>query len=224
MKLEDFQNLDPKNLGNWPIPVKAVVIVLLCVATLGAGYWFDTQNQQVELAGLQQKEEELRKEFKEKQWKAATLPKLTEQLAEIESTIKEQKNRLPSEAEVAELITEISQQMIASGLEQELFKPDYNQKKQENGIYETLPIEIHVKGDYHAFGKFVSGVAAMPRIVTQHEVSITAPTISSGTSKAESRLSMKTMAQIYRYLEEKPPEAKKDEAGKPPTPPAPPKK
>lgn len=203
---KDFQNLDSKNFGNWPIPVKMVIIIILCIAELGAGYWFDTQHQLISLAVVQQEEEKLRKDFKDKQWKAATLPKLKEQLAEIEATIKEQKNRLPSEAEVAELITEISQQMIASGLEQELFKPNYNNKKQEKNVYETLPIEIHVKGDYHSFGKFVSGVAAMPRIVTQHDIFITAPTFSAPNPKADKRLSMKVISQIYRYLEEKPPE------------------
>ena len=209
LNAKDFQNLDSKNFGNWPIPVKAVIIMILCLAALGAGYWFDTQYQLISLAGIQEEEEKLRKDFKDKQWKAATLPKLKEQLAEIEATIKEQKNRLPSEAEVAELITEISQQMIASGLEQELFKPNYTNKKQEKNVYETLPIEIYVKGDYHSFGKFVSGVAAMPRIVTQHDISITAPLFSGGgapNAKVDRRLTMKMISQIYRYLEEKPPE------------------
>ncbi len=211
MNLNDFQNLDPKNFGNWPIPVKTVLVILACAAALGAGYWFDTQHQIIYLGKVAQKESELMKDFKDKQWKAATLPKLKEQLAEIESTIKEQKNRLPSEAEVAELITEISQQMIASGLEQELFQPDYRNKKQEKGVYEKLPIKIRVKGDYHAFGKFSSGVSAMPRIVTQHEINIK-PT------PEGNKLIMEMVAQIYRYLEEAPPpppeEIKEGDKGK----------
>lgn len=120
-------------------------------------------------------------------------------MAEIEATIKEQRNRLPSEAEVAELITEISQQMIASGLEQELFQPDYKKKTEERGVYEKLPIKIRVKGDFHSFGKYVSGVSAMPRIVTQHEV-----LIKSSSDKKETKLTMEMTSQIYRYLEEKP--------------------
>jgi type IV pilus assembly protein PilO len=198
MNAQDFQNLDPNNLGNWPIPVKGVIIIIVCAAALGAGYWFITQPQLDTLLQAQRKEEELRKDFKDKQWKAATFPKLKAQLDEIESTIKEQKNRLPSGAEVAELITEISQQMIANGLEQELFRPDYQKQKEEKGVYEKLPIKIRVKGDFHSFGKFISGVSAMPRIVTQHEVSIQA-----STTPGDNKLTMEMTAQIYRYLEEK---------------------
>lgn len=199
MNFQEFQNLDPQHWGNWPILVKGVLVLMACAAAMGAGLWFDTQNQWNVLLQVKQKEEELIKDFKNKQWKAATLPKLTEQLAEIEATIKEQRNRLPSEAEVAELITEISQQMIASGLEQELFQPDYKKKTEERGVYEKLPIKIRVKGDFHSFGKYVSGVSAMPRIVTQHEV-----LIKSSSDKKETKLTMEMTSQIYRYLEEKP--------------------
>ncbi len=223
---QDFQNLDPQNFGNWPIPVKGVLIIIACVAALGAGYWFDTQHQLIELDTEKGKEEVLKKDFREKQWKASTFTKLQEQLKEIESTIKEQRNRLPSEAEVAELITEISQQMIASGLEQELFRPNYDNKDKkkdngvgENDVYEKLPIAMRVKGDYHSFGKFVSGVSAMPRIVTQHDVFI-----HTNPAANDNKLIMEMTVQIYRYLEEKekaPVEEKEGDKKKPVPTPAP---
>lgn len=199
MKLEDFNNLDPKNFGNWPIPIKGLIILVLCVAALFAGYWFDTQNQLLRLETVQRKEEEFKKEFKKKQWKAATLPKLREQLTQIESTLSELLRKLPSEAQVDELIRDISQTILASGLKQELFQPEYKKEKSEKGVYVKLPIKLRAtSNDYHSFGKFVSGVAAMNRIVTQHEVSIT-----SGKSRDQNnhQLSLEMMAQIYRYLE-----------------------
>ncbi|MDY6992196.1 MAG: type 4a pilus biogenesis protein PilO [Pseudomonadota bacterium] len=214
MNLDDFKNLDAQNFGNWPIPVKGVIVIILCAGGLFAGYWFDTQHQIVQLSTVQKKEDELKKSFKDKQWKAAALPKLKEQLKEIEATIKEQKNRLPSEAEVAELITEISQQTIASGLQQELFEPQYKKKQEKEGVYEELPIRIKVIGDYHAFGKFISGVAAMPRIVTQHDIFIQKPRSTQGDNK----LIMDLVAKVYRYLEEQKPaegeEGEEGEAGK----------
>lgn len=209
MNLEDFNNLDPQNFGNWPIPIKALIIIVLCVLALAAGYYFDTQHQIANLSKIKSKEGELKKEFKDKQWKAATLPKLKEQLEEIEATIKEQKNRLPGEAEVAELITEISQQMIANGLQQELFEPLYKKEEEKEGVYVELPITIRVTGDYHSFGKFISGVAAMPRIVTQHDVVI--EEASKGSKDNNGKLKMEMMAKVYRYLEDKKPEAEKEE-------------
>ena len=206
MKAEDFSNLDPKNLGNWPIPVKGVIILVLCVLALGAGYWFDTQNQINRLAQAQSKEITLKKDFEKKQWKAATLPKLTEQLKQIESTLDELLKKLPGKVQVDELIREISQTVLASGLKQELFKPDYKKIVQEKGLYEKLPVDIRARGDYHKFGKFISDVSAMNRIVTIDEVSIEV-----NKSDEKYPLSLEVVAYIYRYLD---PSEVEDEKGK----------
>lgn len=214
MKLDDFSNLDPSNIGNWPIPVKIVMILVLCVAALGAGYYFDTQEQLDRLEVKQKKELELREEFKTKQWKAATLPKLKEQLAEIEKSLSELQRRLPSKAEVAGLIQDISQAAIASGLKSELFQPEI--EKSDKGVYVKLPIKLRLSGDYHSFGRFISDVAAMPRIVTQHDVIIKPDKVGSD------RLMMDVTAQIYRYLEDDPND--KDKNAKTPPSNAPPKK
>ncbi|OAD23705.1 Pilus assembly protein PilO [Candidatus Thiomargarita nelsonii] len=198
MTIEDFSHLDPVNFGNWPVPIKGLIILVLCIAALFAGYWFDTQNQMVELAKVKQEEETFKKTFKTKQLKAASLPKLEEQLVEIEFILKELFKKLPSDAQVDELIKKISQTVLASGLKQELFEPQYKGQREEKGLYVNLPVKLRATGDYHAFGKFVSGVAAMNRIVTQHEVSIS----SSSKRGTEKLLTIEITAQIYRYLEE----------------------
>lgn len=200
MNLEEFNNLDPNNFGNWPITVKAVIIAILFAAALGAAYYFDTQKQLKRLANEQRQEGTLLADFKDKQWQAATLPKLKQQLAEIESNLEDLKSRLPNKAQVAGLIQDISQQAIANGLSSEFFKPG---KEQQDQVYVKLPIKLKLSGDYHSFGKFVSGVAAMPRIVTQHDISIN----NSQTAEGE-KLIMEMTAQIYRYLD---PEAEEED-------------
>ena len=199
MNINDLKRLDPKYIGNWPISVKALIIIILCLLTLFAGYWFDTQNQMTELENAQEKEEQLKKTFKRKQLKAATLPKLKEQLIQIEFILEELFKKLPSDAQVDELIRDISQTILASGLKQELFQPQYGGEKSEKGIYVKLPIRLRARGDYHAFGKFVSGIAAMNRIVTQHNISIKRR---SGANDTEP-LILEMTAQVYRYLEKK---------------------
>lgn len=217
MKLQDFNNLDPRNLGNWPIPVKAVVILALCAAGLAAGYYLDTQNQITELGTFQQKELELLEDFKKKQMDAARLPKLKEQMVEIQENLKELQSRLPNQAQVGGLITDISQQAIASSLKSELFEP---QAEKIGQLYVEIPIKLELSGTYHSFGKFVSGVAAMSRIVTLHDVAIksneTGP-------KKDSQLTMNLTAKIYRYLEAgaaPPPPPAAGAPGAPPPPPA----
>jgi type IV pilus assembly protein PilO len=215
MKFEEFNNLDPQNLGNWPIPVKAVIIALACAAVLGAGYYFDTQHQLVALTDITNKEEELKKEFKDKQWQAAALPKLKEQLAQIETTLAELLKKLPNKEQVDELIRDISQTVLASGLKSELFEPQYDKQTTEKGLYEKLPIKLQMSGDYHSFGKFVSGIAAMPRIVTQHDISIT-PQMKGMEKKGDKNkqlLTMEMTAQVYRYIEAEPDKPAEGTAG-----------
>jgi len=213
MNKEDFNNLDPKTFGNWPIPIKGLIIIVLCTATLFAGYWFDTQNQITDLAKLQEEEHKKVKEFEDKQWKAATLPKLKEQLVQIEAQLKELLGKLPNNVQVDELIRDISKTVLAHGLTQELFKPEYNNEKSEKGVYVKLPIKLKASGDYHAFGKFVSGVAALHRIVTLHDVSIT-----QNKKNGKQPLTLEITAQIYRYLEKSEEEEKKPKKTKPPKP------
>ncbi|MFK5970373.1 MAG: type 4a pilus biogenesis protein PilO [Candidatus Marithrix sp.] len=195
MKTEEFKNLDPKNFGNWPIPIKGVIIIILCVIAFISGLWFDTKVQIENLAEITAQENELKSDFKTKQWKSATLPKLKKQLIQIESTLSEMLRKLPNQAQVDELIRDISQAVLASGLKQELFQPDYRGEKEEKNIYVKLPIKLRARGNYHAFGKFISNVAAMNRIVTLHNVKITSD------EGNEQMLTLEMIAQIYRYLE-----------------------
>ncbi len=173
-------------------------IVALCAATLFAGYWFDTKIQMETLARQQQEETQLKDTFKKKQLQAATLPKLKEQLEQIKFILNELFKKLPSDAQVDELIRDISQTMLASGLKQERFEPQYNLETSEKGLYVKLPIKLGAKGDFHAFGKFISGIAAMNRIVTQHNISIKSTRV-----EKDILLTLDMTAQIYRYLEEK---------------------
>lgn len=217
IKLDDFKDLDPQNVGNWPIPVKIVITIIACVAVAGALYYFITIPQLEVWKKVEATEGQLREEFRKKHWDAATLPKLKEQLTEIESNLSELQRQLPSQTEVAGLIQDVSQQAVASGLKSELFKPD---KEKSEQVYVEYPIKLELSGKYHDFGKFVSGVAAMPRIVTQHEVAIKA----SKQGGEETRLSLSMVAKIYRYREEgpeedkgkKPPAGKNEDKGKKP--------
>lgn len=199
INLEELNNLDPQNIGNWPLIAKVLVIVVLCITALGAGYYFDTQHQLAALEKVRGQESGLKRTFEQKQREAATLPKLKEQLAEIEKSLAEMRRSLPSSSEVSNLIQEISQTAIAAGLELELFKP---QGKQAEAEYEKLPITIHLNGDYHSFGKFVSGVASMARIVTQHDVHITIEKNKDKKTQVETPLKMEMVARIYSYKDE----------------------
>ena len=190
MKL-DLNNLDFNNIGSWPLPAKAIAIAMICAVVIGLVYWFDTQHQIQTLQDARNKEQQLKSVFEGKQSKAANLEAYKAQLDEMRQSFGAMLRQLPNKSEVADLLVDISQTGLASGLEFELFKPEPEIVKD---FYAELPVTIRVNGTYHEFGAFISGVAALPRIVTLHNISIKP-------SNKRGGLIMEVTAKTYRYLE-----------------------
>jgi len=192
----DLSNIDVndiKKIGSAPNAVKAILIILLCVILGGAGLFFDTKKQLEDLEKKEKEELSLRNTFDEKQSKAANLDAYSQQLDEMKQSFGALLRQLPNKTEIESLLTDISQTGIASGLEIEYFKPEGLSPKE---FYAEFPIKLRVTGRYHQFGKFVSGVAALPRIVTMRNISI----IKAKDSGV--RLEMEVTAVTYQYLDE----------------------
>jgi type IV pilus assembly protein PilO len=194
--IEQFKNLDFNDAGAWPMPVKAVAIAVVCAAVLFAGYWFDTQNQLANLKSLEDKEAELKQTYEQKHHRAVNVEEYKQQMAEMEQSFGTMLRQLPSKTEVAALLVDVSQAGVANGLNFELFKPVPEVPAE---FYAELPINIKVTGAYHDMGKFVSDVAALPRIVTLNDIVI-APR--DGKEKKSNRLVMTATAKTFRYMEE----------------------
>jgi type IV pilus assembly protein PilO len=192
MDLSDFNDLSFENIGEWPVVVKLVAVLVLCAGIVGAGYYYFIADEYVALEKVTKAEGDLRKEFERKQAKAVNLEAYKEQLKEMQESFGAMLRQLPDKTEVAALLVDVSQTGLAAGLEFELFQP-MPEIKQD--FYAELPIKIKVVGDYHEFGEFVSGLAALPRIVTVHDVKITR-------QKDSDKLVMEATAKTYRYLEE----------------------
>jgi len=188
MNLE-LDQLELADVARWPAAARAVVILFLMGGVIFLGYWFHTKDQLVELEQVEQQEVDLRVIFEKKAQQAANLEAYEKQLEEMRESFGAMLRQLPNKTEVADLLVDVSQTGLASGLEFELFKPLAENPRE---FYAELPISIRVVGEYHEFGDFVSGVAALPRIVTLHNVNI---------NRAGEMLSMDLTAKTYRYLE-----------------------
>lgn len=195
MKLSDLNNLnlDPNNIGSWPLAARIIVLILLSITLLFAGYYLDTSNQLEVLEKAQAKEKELKKTFETKQAKAKNLDAYKDQMKEMQRSFGALLKQLPGKTEVPGLLDDITRVGLQSGLVFELFKPEAESPKE---FYAELPIAIRVKGSYHQFGNFVSGTAALPRIVTLHNFNISSP------KKGETAMTMEATAKTYRYLEQ----------------------
>ncbi|MDJ0805597.1 MAG: type 4a pilus biogenesis protein PilO [Gammaproteobacteria bacterium] len=195
MNLEELNELDFSNIGIWPIPVKIVLVLLVCVLVGVGGYYLDTEDQLDRLTNIEKKEDELRKTFEVKQAKAANLDAYRKQLEEMKQSFGAMLRQLPNKTEVADLLVDVSQTGLAAGLEFELFKPEAEVPRE---FYAELPIQLKVTGQYHEFGNFISGLAALPRIVTIHDIKIE----ERKQTDAGKLLSLQATAKTYRYLDE----------------------
>ncbi len=198
IRLEDLDVNDLKNIGSAPLPIKIAIIIILCIGLAVAGYFLDTTKQKVELEKIIAEEQELRKVFAEKQAKAANLEAYKQQLDEMHTSFGALLRQLPNKTEIETLLTDISQTGISAGLDIDFFKPEGLRPKE---FYSEYPIKLKVTGHYHEFAEFISGVAALPRIVTVQDIEIT-PSDPKGDKKGSKKLTMELTAVTYQYLDE----------------------
>jgi len=196
LKKFDFQALDWKNVGSFPVAVRAVLLLIIFVVMAGVVYWFFIRESLASWDRAKAEESSLRQVFSEKANKATNLEAYKAQLEQMDRQFGELLRQLPGKTEIENLAEEIAREALSSNLTQELFKPQNEQLKE---FYAELPIQMRLSGDYHEFGEFVSRVSALPRIVTLHDIKI----IYDEKSKAAvGMLSMDLTAKTYRYLEQ----------------------
>jgi type IV pilus assembly protein PilO len=212
MKLSDINNLDAKNYGSWPMPIKFVSTLLLFFVVLVAGYFMKIRPANDELDVLRAKEQELIVAFTEKQGKVVNLEEYKKQLEEMRELLRQMIRQLPSKTEMPDLLIDISQTALSAGIDNELFEPGPEVAKE---FYAEKPITLRMKGSYHQFGAFVSGVASLPRVVilTMHDVSLTpvggGATPAGGAARqgspspaAGGTLVLEGTVKTYRYLDD----------------------
>ena len=196
--LDQLQSLDPRDPGRWPWPVRAFFVALIFLVCAGV-FWYLVvwSDDRPMLQRAEATEQDLRSQFETKQKQAANLDAYKGQLAEMERTFGAMLRQLPGKTEVPNLLVDISQTGLAAGLQEKLFQPANEETK---GFYAELPIKIRLVGSYHQFGAFVSGIAALPRIVTLQDIEIKPQ--GNGKDPGYDNLTMDITAKTYRYIED----------------------
>jgi type IV pilus assembly protein PilO len=206
--IEQLRNVDWRDPGRWPLiaHVLAVAACFIVLSVLGIWY-FVMQTRQPELQGLRDQELTLRTEMHDKHAKAINLNIYKQQLVDIERSFGAMLQQLPSKTQVDNLLVDIAQTGLAAALEVKLFEP---QPEVKYDFYAEKPLKIRLTGSFHQFGAFASGIAALGRIVTLHNVEITP--VSSTTTY--DNLQMELTAKTYRYLDDEEVMAAEDEKRK----------
>ena len=194
-----ISDLDFNNIGSWPQQAKIVFCVLLAAFIVLMAYLLVIRGKTSELESLERREADLRTQFETEQGRAANLEPLRQQLAQMEQVLQQMLRQLPSKTEMPDLIIDISQTALSSGLSNELFKPGQEIPKE---FYAEKPIALRMVGNYHQFGAFVSGVASLPRVVilTMHDISLKPK--DGRVLTRNGALELSGTVKTYRYLDE----------------------
>lgn len=194
MNLDELKSLDFEDPGSWPVAAKAIAAGAVAVAILVVGYFLKTKDQLQQLDTLKKQEVTLFQEFQQKHQKAAKLEEYQAQLEEMKQILETLLRQLPSKTEMPDLLQDVSQTAIATGIDIGLFRP---QPEIVRDFYAEKPIELRMQGAYHQFGEFVSAVASLERVIilTMHDINLQ-PVSGSG-----NQLTLSGTVKTYRYLD-----------------------
>ena len=185
----DINDIDFDRIGVWPLMGRLAVCFLAVVIIWALTYFMLVKDLNINLDRVVAKEAELRRSFELKSFEAANLDAYRAQKEEMKKSLAALVSQLPSDTEVPGLLEDIDERGAESGLDINSIKLQPERAKE---FYIELPIDIDMVGGYHDMGSFVSGIAAMPRIVTLHDYDIKM-------NKGDSLLAIKIKAKTYRY-------------------------
>ena len=201
--LSSLRSLNPKEIYNWPLPIKILVGFGVFLLILALGTYFHLMDKYDTLKSAEQKEVVLKNDFVEKKKKSINLPLYKKQLEEVTITSDNLLKQLPNKSEMDKLLLDINQSATSKGLQIDLFKPE---KEKLNDFYAELPISIKVSGDYKSMGEFAEEVSKLPRVVLLKDLNLTPKALPSNVSKDDvtnnNLLALETTAKTFRYLDE----------------------
>jgi type IV pilus assembly protein PilO len=191
MNLDDLRRLNLRDIGNWPLLPKVLILIGIFAVILVAGALLDWREQWDALEVARAEETKLKEQYGQKKAKAINFELYVQQLSEVEQSFGALVKQLPNRSEIDALLTDINQAGLGRGLQFELFRPSPQEKMQD--FYAELPIKIKITGTYHDMGAFASDVAQLPRIVTLNDLQI---------AKEKGTLSLDAEARTFRYLDD----------------------
>jgi type IV pilus assembly protein PilO len=202
MIFQDLRDTDYSDIGSAAVSVKYTLLVVVLIILLVAGYYLLVDDKKIELEQSRQQELVLLADFEFKQQKAANLESYEQQLVDMQELLQTMFRQLPNKTEMDKLLVDVSQTALAAGIDVQLFEP---QAETFRDFYAERPIVVRMLGDYHEFGEFVSGVAALPRVVilTMHDISLRRASANQSIfGDSEGRLILEGRVKTYRYVDE----------------------
>ena len=195
-----FQGLNPKEPGQWPLLPKLACWAAVLVLAVVAGWFVMLADAVGRLQAEQDREPVLKGDFRLKLNQAINLGELRKQKLQVQEYVNQVEKQLPGKAEMDALLSDINQAGLGRGLQFESFRPGQVRLRD---YYAELPISLKVTGKYHDIGAFAADIASLSRIVTLHDMNLTvqAGPREAARSASTAVLTLEANARTYRYLD-----------------------
>ena len=167
-----FESLDSENYGSWPLPVKVTVIGLIITLIAALAWALPISSKIDEINAAESQQQTLLDSYREKESRARHLKAYQEQVVQMEAEFNSLLDQLPKDTRVSELVEGINMTGVGSNIR---FQDISVEPEIENEFFIEQPIRIAALGEYHQFGSFISGLAALPRIITMHDFEVSNP-------------------------------------------------
>ncbi|GAF61535.1 MULTISPECIES: type 4a pilus biogenesis protein PilO [Psychrobacter] len=167
-----FESLDSENYGSWPLPVKVTVIGLIITLIAALAWALPISSKIDEINAAESQQQTLLDSYREKESRARHLKAYQEQVVQMEAEFNTLLDQLPKDTRVSELVEGINMTGVGSNIR---FQDISVEPEIENEFFIEQPIRIAALGEYHQFGSFISGLAALPRIITMHDFEVSNP-------------------------------------------------
>ena len=185
---EDFERL--------PTWGQIGVFAVLCLL-IGLGYnWFFYQDKVAQKERLRRQQQELISKVQEGQTAKRNYEKLKAEIARYQNLIEQLKKILPTDLEIQNVFSDVSNKAKETGLQMTSFKPQ-SPVEAPGQPYRVYPLKILIEGSYHAFGEFTERIAMMDRLVNieSFQISVMDP------DQRPPRLKFDVTVHTYTYIE-----------------------
>lgn len=191
LKRADWQGLDLHEAGSWPALLKLVSCALLLTLAFSAVCWFVVRDHSAALEQAREEERQLLDAFRTKAIKAAYLPRVRQRLDRLGAQMQDVRRMLPTSVEIPSLLDSINDAAVENRLTIDHIR---SRPAVDKAFYVEHPFSIQVQGSYHQIAGFVAEMAALSRVVTQHDF-ILEPL----PKQSSDRLSLSMQARTYSY-------------------------
>jgi type IV pilus assembly protein PilO len=154
--------------------VKTIIAILPALVVAIAVTFMVILPENKELKALESKIQVQENEIAKSQAKAEKLTELITENQRLRKRLNELREQLPEEKEVSNLLKQVSDLGIASGLRILLWKPE-QKKSHPSGIVYEIPVRVELSGSYHNLGYFFSSLTRLNRIVNISDIKLGDP-------------------------------------------------